>query len=214
MKKIDIAGGETDAGIVIGNTFDKYGSKNPIVKHLMTEFDRTLTNFVAASSPKTIHEVGCGEGFWVMKWLEDGYEVTGTDFSSKVIQMAKDNALNRRLDPELFRVQSIYDVNSDIDSADLVVCCEVLEHLEDPEAAFEALQKIVDKYLIISVPREPLWRILNIARGKYWSELGNTPGHINHWSSGGILKLASEYFDVIDVTNPLPWTMLHCKKKT
>ena len=36
--------------------------------------------------------------------------------------------------------------------------------------------------LLVSVPREPLWRGLNMARGAYMRDLGNTPGHVNHWS--------------------------------
>ena len=38
------------------------------------------------------------------------------------------------------------------------------------------------RWLLVSVPREPLWRGLNLARGSYLRELGNTPGHLNHWS--------------------------------
>jgi hypothetical protein len=30
------------------------------------------------------------------------------------------------------------------------------------------------------VPREPIWRIGNMARGRYLGDLGNTPGHIQH----------------------------------
>ena len=41
-------------------------------------------------------------------------------------------------------------------------------------------------HLLVSVPREPLWRALNVARGAYLRELGNTPGHVNHWSKRGV----------------------------
>ena len=40
-------------------------------------------------------------------------------------------------------------------------------------------------------PREPLWRGLNIARGAYLKDLGNTPGHLNHWSKRGFVALLS-----------------------
>jgi SAM-dependent methyltransferase len=208
-----VAGGQAEDGIVIGNTFDKYGSTNPLVKWMMAGFDGALSRFVEAADPTTIHEVGCGEGYWVMNWAARGKAVKGTDFSVQVIDMARKNAAQRGLDPDLFEVRSIYDVEPGRDSADLVVCCEVMEHVDDPERAFQALTRIVGKDLIISVPREPLWRALNMARGKYLSDLGNTPGHINHWSSAGIRRLASRHFDVVAMAQPLPWTMLHCKPK-
>ncbi|WP_207642472.1 hypothetical protein, partial [Desulfosporosinus sp. I2] len=66
-------------------------------------------------------------------------------------------------------------------------------------------------HIILSVPREPLWRILNLARGKYIPDLGNTPGHIQHWSKKSFLRLVNRYFDVLEVKSPLPWTMVLCR---
>lgn len=206
-----VAGGQAEDGIVIGNTFDKYGSRNPIVQRMMKGFDDTLAGFVRAANPGTIHEVGCGEGYWVMRWASEGIDVKGSDFSAQVIDMAAQNAATRGLAHVNFEVRSIYDLEEDRDSADLVVCCEVLEHVEDPERALAAIQRVARRDVIISVPREPLWRVLNMARAKYIGSLGNTPGHVNHWSSRGIAELVGNYFDVVSVARPLPWTMIHCK---
>jgi hypothetical protein len=67
--------------------------------------------------------------------------------------------------------------------------------------------------VVVSVPREPIWCGLNMVRGKYFSKLGNTPGHIQHWSSSDFVNLVSKYFDVVEVKKPLPWTMLLCRVK-
>ena len=40
------------------------------------------------------------------------------------------------------------------------------------------------------VPREPVWRVLNVARGRYVRWLGNPPGHIQHFSRAAFLALA------------------------
>ncbi|MBO6813772.1 MAG: class I SAM-dependent methyltransferase [Rhizobiaceae bacterium] len=208
-----IAGGKLDNGIAIGNTYNKYGSQNPIVKHLMNGFDASLSRLVNAASPKSIHEVGCGEGYWALQWLSAGINVRGSDFSADVIELAKANASSAAVDPGRFHVKSIYDLDPAIDSADLIVCCEVLEHLEEPELALQTLSRLGGKDLIISVPREPLWRMLNMLRGKYITQLGNTPGHLQHWSKSGISSLVGNYFEIQQVLSPIPWTMLHCKWK-
>jgi len=208
-----VAGGRIENGIVIGNTFDKYGSRNPIVRLMMTGFNKSLDRFVRKARPKTVHEIGCGEGYWVSRWLAEGIDARGSDFSTKVIAMAGMQGLRHGIDPSRFQVRSIYDVKPGRDSADLIVCCEVLEHLENPEAALNALNALNGKDLIVSVPREPLWRVLNMARGKYVMDLGNTPGHIQHWSKSGIIRLVSKYFDIEEVATPLPWTMMHCRWK-
>lgn len=208
-----ISGGTKEDGIVVGNAYDKYGSRNPVVRALMGGFEQCLSRLVAKAAPKSIHEVGCGEGYWVMRWNQQGIRARGCDFSSQVIKIARENAAEQGQSPESFETRSIYDLVSGRDSADLVVCCEVMEHLEHPQKGLEALQRVTNNYLILSVPREPLWRVLNLARGKYFTALGNTPGHIQHWSKGGFVDLVSRYFDVVEVTSPLPWTMLLCRPR-
>lgn len=208
---IKIAAGKTENGIVVGNSFDKYASKNPIVRLMMSGFESSLSDLVTKASPKTIHEIGCGEGYWVIRWNIQGMEARGCDFSSKVIDIARENSNHSGVSSDKFKTRSIYDLSKDDDSADLIVCCEVLEHLEDPESGLKALQKVANNYVILSVPREPLWRVLNFARGKYIQDFGNTPGHLQHWSKKSFISLVSAYFDIVEIKSPLPWTMILCR---
>jgi 2-polyprenyl-3-methyl-5-hydroxy-6-metoxy-1,4-benzoquinol methylase len=208
---LKISGGIEEQGIVVGNVFDKYGSGNPLVRRIMSGFHHALDDLVGLTGAQSIHEVGCGEGFWVMHWLQRGIEARGSDFSSRVIDLARANARAKGLSTEVFIQKSIYDLQKSTDGADLVICCEVLEHLEQPEDGLKALQRIVTNHLIISVPREPVWRVLNIARGKYIADWGNTPGHIQHWSRDGFIRIVRNYFEVTQVKSPLPWTMLLCR---
>ena len=128
-----------------------------------------------------------------------------------IIELARANAREQGVSPDLFKVRNIYDLEPGPDSADLIVCCEVFEHLEHPEEGLRALQRVATNYVIISVPREPIWCILNMVRGKYLAHFGNTPGHVQHWSRRSLVRLVDIYFDVVDVRNPLPWTMLLCR---
>jgi 2-polyprenyl-3-methyl-5-hydroxy-6-metoxy-1,4-benzoquinol methylase len=208
---IKIAGGAEEGGVVIGNAYDKYGSRNPIVKWMMNGFESALSELVTKATPESINEIGCGEGYWVLRWNEQGLTARGCDFSKDVIEIARENAINRGLTTSLFDSRSIYDLDAAHDSADLVVCCEVLEHLENPEAGLQALQRVTKRSLIVSVPQEPLWCVLNLARGKYITRWGNTPGHIQHWSKSEFVQLVSRYFEVIETRSPLPWTMLFCR---
>ena len=210
---VKISCGAKEDGIVIGNTYDKYGSQNLVVKWMMKKFDLTLSDFVNQVSPRTIHEIGCGEGYWVLRWHEKGFQTKGSDFSKKIIEIARGNASSRGVPTSLFEAKSIYNLSAEQDSADLIVCCEVLEHLEDPENGLKALQKVVNGYLVASVPREPIWRALNLARAKYVRSFGNTPGHIQHWSKHGFIQLISKYFEIIETKSPVPWTMVLCRPK-
>ena len=208
-----VSGGLEEQGTVVGNAYDKYGSKNPIVRRIMRGFENALSELVRKSNPSTIHEVGCGEGFWTLSWREAGIEARGSDFSRQVIDLARENATERELPKDIFKVCSIYELQSGRDNADLIVCCEVLEHLEKPEEALSVLKTIVDQELIVSVPREPIWCALNLLRGKYLTSLGNTPGHLQHWSSSAFVRMIEQHFELLDVRRPLPWTMIRCRAR-
>ena len=69
------------AGTVTGNTYDKYGSTNPVVRRLMAGFERTLDELFARAAPRSLLDVGCGEGVLSAEWAErlgDG-RVVGID---------------------------------------------------------------------------------------------------------------------------------------
>lgn len=206
------AGGLTDGGIVTGNFFDKYGSRNPIVRHLMKGFGDSLETLVSRTGATAIHEVGCGEGYWSIRWANRGMQVKGSDFSAQVIDVAKRNAAAQGAAVQ-FHAASVHDLTAPADSAELVVCCEVLEHLEEPERALGSLARLASPWLIVSVPREPIWSLMNMARGKYWISLGNTPGHVQKWSATAFVAMLQEQVDVIAVEKPMPWTMALCRRR-
>ena len=80
--------------------------------------------------------------------------------------------------------------------------------MPEPESTLAEMARVARRHLIVSVPREPMWRMLNMARGAYLRELGNTPGHLNHWSKVGFHSLLTRYGTVQEVRTPFPWTMV------
>jgi 2-polyprenyl-3-methyl-5-hydroxy-6-metoxy-1,4-benzoquinol methylase len=94
------------------------------------------------------------------------------------------------------------------DEFDLATAIEVLEHVPDPRRTLAEMARCARRHLLVSVPREPLWRMLNIARGAYVGQLGNTPGHLNHWSKRSFARLLAEHGEIAELRSPFPWTML------
>jgi 2-polyprenyl-3-methyl-5-hydroxy-6-metoxy-1,4-benzoquinol methylase len=207
-----IASGLREHDVLAGNLFDKYGSRNPLVRALMNGFESALADLVAVTNSKNIHEIGCGEGRWTLEWAARGFDARGSDFSDQVLALARANC-ERVGATARFRTASVYELEPHTDAAVLVVCCEVLEHLEQPERAVDVLSRLASPWLIASVPREPIWSLMNMARGKYWSQWGNTPGHIQRWSTGGFVRLLARRFEILAVRRPLPWTMALCRSR-
>ena len=193
--------------IPTGNAFDKYGSTNPVVKRLMAGFHATLDELWDKAAPHSVLDVGCGEGVLTVQWadrLADG-RVVGIDLDDPKLRAEWE----RRARPNLeFRAEEATSLSFADDEFDLACAIEVLEHVPQPEATLAEMARTARRHLLVSVPREPLWRGLNMARGAYLRDLGNTPGHVNHWSKRGFVSLLSRYGAVEEARSPFPWTML------
>jgi ubiquinone/menaquinone biosynthesis C-methylase UbiE len=169
----------------------------------MQGFLQSITELVASVRPRSLLEVGCGEGH-LARHLWDG-GVRPRTFEICDVELDRLAALP----PEIHAQQaSIYDLPYPDRGFDLVICCEVLEHLEDPAAGLAELARVSERRVLISTPWEPVWRVMNIARGKYLRALGNTPGHVQHFTRRGLVGLARSRLHLIEVRTPLPWTIL------
>lgn len=195
-----------------GNFYDKYRTANPIARHLMQGFLGAFDALVARVPVSAALEIGCGEGELAIRLAQRGFRVRGCDISSAIVDEARRRAHQAGI-AAAFWQQPIESIDVRAEAAPLVVCCEVLEHLDDPLRGVDTLAELAQPYLLASVPREPLWRVLNLARGKYLADLGNTPGHVNHWSRRDFLAVLARRFDILDTRAPLPWTMALCKRR-
>jgi len=155
-------------------------------------------------------ELGCGAGFSTERIhrARPGLSLSASDVMPELVELAR-----RRVPDVRFEVESLYALDRETGATDLTITLEVLEHLERPFDALREIHRVTRRHAIVSVPREPIWRMLNMARGKYLRDLGNTPGHLNHWSARGLQQFVSPLFEVNAVRTPLPWTILLLTRK-
>lgn len=193
-----------------GREQGKYLSTNPISRYLISSFFRQLDRLLGQIHFDSVLEAGCAEGMILNRLQETlrGKLMVGFDTNREALDLA-----SQRVSAAKFLAGSVYGTPFAAASFDLVICSEVLEHLEDPHAALEELSRLARQHVLLSVPNEPVWRALNMARGAYWKAFGNTPGHINHWSSGAFAALVSRHFRIVRLARPLPWTLVLAQKK-
>ena len=190
---------------IVGNTYDKYATTNPAARYLMGRFLDAVTSLYNEARPATVLEIGCGEGKLIQHLIENAEQpaqkITACDLSL--------DRITENLNPIIkFQEASIYELPFGDDQYDLVVCCEVMEHLEEPADGLAEISRIAKQAVLLSTPWEPVWRIMNLMRGKYISNLGNTPGHVQHFSRAGLAELAQTRLDIVATLTPFPWTVL------
>jgi len=185
----------------------KYESSGRIGGWLIDRFFRAARGLLESklSENSGVLEIGCGPGYStgrIRQWQGIGQLVAGEP-EAQLLKIAQP------LNPGTpFTRQSVYSLAHPDQSFDAVIMLEVLEHLESPDRALEELHRVARNHVLLSTPREPIWRALNMARGKYLRDFGNTPGHIQHWSTRGLRKQVQPWFHVEDCATPLPWTIL------
>jgi 2-polyprenyl-3-methyl-5-hydroxy-6-metoxy-1,4-benzoquinol methylase len=196
------------AEIPTGNLYDKYGSPNPLVRHIMRGFSTTLDELLTRAAPRSLLDFGCGEGVLVQQWaarMPDA-RVVGVDLEDSKLQAEWERRHAPNLEYRMVRAgEQLPFADREFD---LVTAIEVLEHVEDPAGTLSEMARCAKRHLLLSVPRDPVWRGLNLVRGAYVRRLGNTPGHLNHWSKRAFVALLGEHGEVIEARSPFPWTML------
>lgn len=188
----------------------KYNTGNFISKYLVNTFYSDISKIVDNLTFNSVIDIGCGEGH-LLKSMEKKLlqkKCYAIDYDPNEIADAQKNLPFCDV-----KTGSVYELDFKDSSIDLVICTEVFEHLEYPEKAIEEVFRVCKTYVILSVPREPIWRAMNMARGAYLSDMGNTPGHLNHWSSKSFSDFVSQKFQIVEIRKPLPWTIICAKKR-
>ena len=123
----------SEDGIVTGNTYDKYGSANPLVRRMMSGFEGALDELMGRARPRSLLDVGCGEGVLVQRWaqrLGPECRVVGIDLEEESIQAGWSQRQAPNLEYRVMRAENLPFAEGEFDLASAI---EVLEHVPDPE---------------------------------------------------------------------------------
>jgi ubiquinone/menaquinone biosynthesis C-methylase UbiE len=188
----------------VGNAYDKYASRNPLAALLTRRFPGTLDELLSDAAPGSLLDVGCGEGVlaqrWARRWRD--LEILAVDREPLSAEWERREESNLS-----FGVADACSLPFADDEFDVVCGIELLEQVPAAEVALAELVRVARRAVLVSVPREPLWRALNVLRGAYVGWLGNPPGHVNHYSRRAFVRMAGGHGRVRDVRAPLPWTI-------
>ena len=183
----------------------KYRSRNPVQRELIRRFvTRLHALFLEAGPVESVLEVGVGEGFLSGYLSEKLPEKRFTGVDVREEDLARLRAKFPRITTH---AANIYDVGQIPGRYDLVICAEVLEHVDDPDRALSALVSLKPQHLLLTVPHEPWFLLSNLMRGKNLSRLGNDPEHIQLFTSTRFRRLLERHLVLERTAKSYPWLL-------
>jgi 2-polyprenyl-3-methyl-5-hydroxy-6-metoxy-1,4-benzoquinol methylase len=189
----------------------KHESRNPIQRALIERFHRQAIAMVGRAEPKSILELGCGEGYVLEAFVQGGVkaELSGVELSERAVRLARERLGTRAT----IEHRDARELAANGRSFDMVMMLEVLEHIPEPNQMLDILAELSREWLLLSVPWEPFFCALNFMRGKNLTRWGNDPEHVNHWGRRGFAKFIGERFEIVAMPQVFPWTMALARKR-
>lgn len=175
--------------------YEKYMTRNPLKRKMVERLNKKIVGYVQQICEQIrekdkdkvvkILDAGCGEGFItdLLARNVENVELIGLEYTREAIDIAK--AANQEIS---FVQGDIYAIPFEKNEFDLVLCTEVLEHLERPDRALRELTRVASHTILLTVPSEPWFCMGNLLTLKNVSRFGNPIDHINHWTYGGFKK--------------------------
>jgi SAM-dependent methyltransferase len=161
------------------NNLRKWEYSNVVYQRVLSRYLDRMAQHVRTLNPSTVLDAGCGEGYVYRGLQSRGVRAAweGVDASDGAVRFA--SARN----PECrWSVGDLRAMSQRSQSAELVLCSQVLEHIPQPERVRDELARVAARWLLISVPLEPVFRSIcavTVATG-----IGQDPGHVNFWTPG------------------------------
>ena len=189
----------------------KYTNRNPLHRLSLGRFHDALADELRALAPKSVLDFGCGEGFVIDELASRGVELEGyegLDLRADALAEARSRWPTKR-----FLCADLFDKQFDDARFDVAIALEVLEHLFDPAAALERLVSLTDRELLLTVPHEPWFQLVNLARGRDFIRLGNHPEHVQHWNPGTFAAFISEHAEVVSIRRSFPFIVARARPR-
>jgi SAM-dependent methyltransferase len=187
----------------------KYENKNLFHRLALDRFVTCIAKEIAALKPRTTLDFGTGEGYFLQELAVRQVplgQVVGIDLRAEAVEEAR-----RRCPQHAFMQTDLLTWDRPERRFDLVIASQVLEHLPEPSIYLKRLCGLARRQLLLTVPWEPWFRLMNFFRGRDLTRFGNHPEHVNCWTFNQFKAFVGSEAEIEKAYTVLPFTIVLAK---
>lgn len=162
-----------------------YGRNDYLSPVTIKRYHQILDGFEAARKTNKLIDVGCGIGYFLEVAKERGWDVYGTEYTDKAIEICEAKGITMHkgvLNPD----------NYDLESFDVITSFEVVEHINQPNIEIANFNRLLRKDGILYITTPNFNSLLRYyLKGKY--NVIGWPEHLSYYTPSTLEKLMKKH---------------------
>lgn len=165
--------------------YSGYGRNDYLSPITIKRYNQILDGFESARKTNKLIDVGCGIGYFLEVAKERGWEVYGTEFTDKAIEICESKGITMHkgvLNPENYAPGDF----------DVVTSFEVIEHINTPNQEISNFNKLLRKGGILYITTPNFNSLLRYyLKGKY--NVIGWPEHLSYYTPSTLERLMEKH---------------------
>lgn len=160
-----------------------------------------IQQYVTVPPQPTILDVGCGNGYFT-HYLHEWGDTIGIDYSSAMLALNPHSHLSKASGYQLPFADNAFDI---------VVCSNVLHHLDKPQAMLRDMKRVSRQYVVISEPHRnnPAMFLLGMLKPEERSSLHFTKAYVENLAQSVDLTIVASKTMGLITPNRMPRSVVN-----
>lgn len=169
----------------IVNVYDNYSRDDYLSDVTIKRYNELLDSFEKYRKTNKLLDIGCGIGYFLEVAKQRGWEVYGTEFSDKAVEICKEKGIN------MFQGALTKDTYNE-NEFDIITTFEVIEHISNPHEIMQYIPLFLRPKGLFYLTTPNYNSLIRILQKNQWDVFAY-PEHLDYYTKRSIKSLLKAY---------------------